>query len=449
MPDKTSHGCGPGQRESMSRVELLGWISACLAVCMMMLLSLRALQSEEAEPAPPVSGAAGKDSVMRGEYLARAADCVACHSTADAKPFAGGRAFATPFGELYSTNITSDKQHGIGGWSDDDFLRAVREGIGKEGNLYPAMPYTSYTAMSRDDVLAIKDYLLSLPPVAQANRVNRIGFPFNQRWSLKFWNLAFFQNKRFQVDQTQSDAWNRGAYLSTALGHCGECHTPRNLGLAVSDHRAFAGTSIEGWLAPNLTPDTSTGLGNWSEEQLLSYLKTGHAEGRSSASGPMAEVIEHSLQHLSDADLRSMTQYLRSLTVQTGKVAPIELAPKPATESSAVLPGNEVLSATRGARLFAGDCVGCHQWNGRGRQSSYADLLGTRSVNDPDGESVVTAVLKGTSISINGQQMRMPAFGDKYSDEDVAALANYVIGHFGEKQGHVTRHDVEALRHVR
>ena len=446
MADQVSGGCDPAQRKPMSRVELLCWVAGCLAVCVVTLLSIRVLQSGGVEPLPPVSGAASRDIVMRGEYLARAADCVACHTTVNGQPFAGGRAFATPFGELYSTNITSDKQRGIGGWSDDDFLKAVREGIGKEGNLYPAMPYTSYTAMSRDDVLAIKAYLISLPAAAQSNRVNKIGFPFNQRWSLKFWNSAFFQSKRFQVDQAQTDEWNRGAYLTTALGHCGECHTPRNLGLAVSDHRALAGTPIEGWLAPNLTPDASSGLGDWSEEQLLSYLKTGHAEGRSSASGPMAEVIENSLQHLSDADLRSMTRYLRSVSVQSGKTAQIELMPKPAMESNAILPRGEAISANRGADLFAGDCAGCHQWNGRGRQSSYADLVGTRSVNDPDGGSVVKVILEGTSITINGQQMRMPAFAGKYSDEDVAVLANFVIGHFGAKQGHIKQKEVGELR---
>src|SRR5882724_2855684 len=181
--------------------------------------------------APVIAGApASADALARGAYLTKAADCVACHTVPESgRPFAGGVAFKLPIGTIYSSNITADPVNGIGGWSDDAFVRAVRDGIGKNGeHLYPAFPYTSYTKLSRDDVLAIKAYLLSLPAASQANRVNDLGFPFNQRWAVGFWNAAFFKDRRFAADTAKPAEWNSGAYLATALGHCAECHTPRN-----------------------------------------------------------------------------------------------------------------------------------------------------------------------------------------------------------------------------
>ncbi|MEA3149591.1 MAG: hypothetical protein QOD56_530, partial [Gammaproteobacteria bacterium] len=183
--------------------------------------------------APVIAGApASADVLARGEYLTRAADCAACHTVPDAhRPFAGGVAFKLPIGTIYSSNITADTTNGIGGWSDDEFVRAVREGVRNDGqHLYPAFPYTSYTQLSRSDVLAIKAYLLSLPAIKQANRANDLGFPFNQRWAMGFWNAAFFKSQRFAADPSKPADWNSGAYLATALGHCAECHTPRNLG---------------------------------------------------------------------------------------------------------------------------------------------------------------------------------------------------------------------------
>jgi mono/diheme cytochrome c family protein len=427
-------------------VRLARWPLLGLAILIVILVGYRLFKPVPVEPVAPIAGAPGADAITRGEYLARAADCGACHTAAQGRPFAGGRPFATPFGTLYSTNISADTSHGIGSWSDEEFIKAVRQGIGREGNLYPAMPFTSYSAMSRDDVLAIKAYLLSLPAVSQANRANGIGFPFNQRWGLKAWNLAFLSDRRFAPDDSQSADWNRGAYLTTALGHCGECHTPRNLGFAMSTGKAFSGTLIEGWLAPNLTSDRQAGLGDWSDQQLLGYLASGHAPGRSSASGPMAEVIERSLQYLNQADVRAMALYLRSLPARPGAAANIALAPAAAVGSGPVLPQPAAQPLDSGARLFAGDCAGCHQWNGKGRQSVYADLLGTRSVNDPQGNSVVQVILSGTQLTVGNQRVEMPGFAAKYSDAQVAALANYVISHFGEKTASVTGDEVAAQR---
>src|SRR5450631_4532353 len=208
--------------------------------------------------APVLAGApVTADMVARGEYLTKAADCIACHTVPESgRPFAGGVAFKLPFGTIYSTNITPDASHGIGGWSDDEFVRAVRDGVGRDGrHLYPAFPYTSYTQLSRADVLAIRAYLATVPAVAQTNRANDLIFPFNQRWAMGFWNTAFFKDRRFVADASKPVEWNSGAYLATALGHCAECHTPRNLGFGLEHAKELAGSELQGWRAYNITPD--------------------------------------------------------------------------------------------------------------------------------------------------------------------------------------------------
>src|SRR6202043_724754 len=267
--------------------------------------------------------------LARGEYLTRAADCAACRTAAstpenslyppNGKPFAGGLPFKLPFGTIYSTNITPDRETGIGSWSEDAFVRALPRGIAPGGRyLYPAFPYTSFTAMSRDDALAIKSYLFSLPPQHVANKENSLSFPFNQRWGMAFWNLAFLSNRRFVPDPAQSAAVNRGAYLATALGHCGQCHTPRNLAYGLESGRAFAGEVLQGWHAYNITSDKRFGIGAWSDAQLAIYLSSAHAEGRGSAAGPMAEAVEDSLQYLTSEDVSALVAYLRTTSAQTG-----------------------------------------------------------------------------------------------------------------------------------
>ncbi|MEG3130924.1 cytochrome c [Pantoea cypripedii] len=406
-----------------------------------------ALRPVGEEPAAPVSGAPAnlQTQVQRGEYLAKAADCVACHTTKGGEPLAGGLAFKMPFGTIYATNISADKQHGIGNWSDDEFVSAVRQGISPHGNLYPAMPYTSYTAMSRDDVLAIKAWLMSQPPVAKVNRQNDLGFPFNQRWAMKFWNAVFFRDQRF-IPLDSSDAeLNRGAYLATALGHCGECHTPRNLGFAMDQGHEYAGAEIQGWFAPNISSNPDIGLGQWSPEQISQYLSQGHAPGRSSAAGPMAEVIENSLQYLTPEDNRALVKYLQhTQSTDNGDGIKVNLQPAGAMNSSALLPGDQNDSA--GRQLFAGDCSGCHQWNGPGKVSQHASLAGSTTVNDPKGRSLVQVILKGAHMKVGDQQVFMPDFGNKYSDAEVASVANFVIGHFGGKQGEVTADQVKQQR---
>ena len=403
--------------------------------------------------APAIAGAPASAEVLaRGEYLTKAADCIACHTVAESgRPFAGGVAFKLPIGTLYSSNITADPTYGIGGWSDDDFVRAVRNGIGKEGqHLYPAFPYTSYTKLSRSDVLAIKAYLLALPAIRQANRANNLAFPFNQRWALGFWNAAFFKDRRFVADPSKSSEWNSGAYLATALGHCGECHTPRNLGFGLEHGKEFAGEELQGWRAYNITPDPKYGIGAWSDAEIAQYLTTGYADGHASAGGPMGEAVSHSLQYLNPEDVAALVVYLRSVPAHAGK-RPVDVdgAPAPAMASTDTTPERSELSShAQGLKLFEGACASCHQWNGKGLESQYAALLGTRGVNDVNGTNVSQAILQGVKLRIADHDVFMPAFGGAYSNTEVAALTNYVIAHFGGKQSAVTPDEVAKRRNL-
>jgi mono/diheme cytochrome c family protein len=405
---------------------------------------------DSAGSAPLIAGApSSADVLARGEYLTKAADCEACHTADSHKPYAGGVAFKLPFGVIYSSNITADKTTGIGGWSDEDFVRAVREGVRNDGeHLYPAFPYTSYTLLDRSDVLAIKAYLMSLPAIEQGNRKNVLGFPFNQRWAMGFWNAAFFKSQRFAADPSASPEWNSGAYLATALGHCGECHTPRNLGFGVKQGSQFAGYELQGWRAYNITSDPKYGIGSWTAGETMQYLKTGHVDGHASAGGPMAEAVAHSLQYLDATDIAALVEYLRRVPAQSGD-HPIDVDARPAAAlaSSDAAPGGNVAAAhPLGSQLFEGACASCHQWNGNGRETAYAALLGTRGVNDVSGANVTEAILQGVHERIADADVVMPGFGAGYSDTEVAALANYVIAQFGGKNGTVTADEVAKRR---
>jgi mono/diheme cytochrome c family protein len=403
--------------------------------------------------APPVAGApAAAPLVARGEYLTKAADCIACHTVPDSgKPFAGGVAFKLPFGTIYSSNITPDPGRGIGAYSDEEFVRAVREGVRRDGqHLYPAFPYTSYTALSRDDVLAIKAYLMSLPAIPQPNRPNELGFPFNQRWAMALWNAAFFKSARFVADASKSGQWNSGAYLATALGHCGECHTPRNVGFGLEHGRELAGEELQGWRAYNITSSPTYGIGAWSDADILAYLSTGHAPGHDAAAGPMGEAVAHSLQFLNPQDGAALVAYLRTIPAHEGR-HPVETDTQSAAlaSSTPMLPDADELKAdSLGLKLFEGACAGCHQWNGPGRETPYASLGGTRGVNDAAAVNVTQVILQGARYRMGDNEVFMPAFGTAYSDTEVAALANYVVAHFGGKQGTVTAEEVAKRRQL-
>ena len=381
--------------------------------------------------------------VERGAYLARAADCMVCHTTQGGKEYAGGLGFKLPFGTLYSTNITPDKETGIGNYSDQDFLGAMHRGIRRDGaRLYPAMPFTSYTYISDADALAIKAYLFSLPPVRAAAPANTLTFPFNQRWAMGFWSALFNPDTRFEPDTSKSPEWNRGAYLAEALAHCGECHTPRNLAFALDNRKKFVGAVTAGWRAFNISSDKTTGVGGWRDDDLVSYLSIGHAAGHGTASGPMGEAVDHSFGQMAPEDIRAVVAYLRTVPPIASPDLPATLAP-PAPASHRDGGGTP---DPRGKMVFEGACVSCHGWTGESSISPFATLTGAWAVNDPSATNVAQIVISGTQRHKPEGAVSMPAFGSTHSDAEIAAVANYVTARFGAKGSQLTAQDVAELR---
>ena len=396
-----------------------------------------------ADPTGVPAGLATASLVERGAYLARAADCMVCHTTQGGKEYAGGLGFKLPFGTLYSTNITPDKETGIGNYSDQDFLNAVHRGTQRDGaRLYPAMPFTSYTYMTDADALAIKAYLFSLPPVHAAAPVNTLAFPFNQRWAMNFWSTLFNPDTRFEPDTSKSPEWNRGAYLAEALAHCGECHTPRNAAFALNHREKFAGAVTAGWRAFNISSDKTTGIGAWRDEDLIAYLTTGHATDHGTASGPMGEAIDRGLSQFAPQDVQAVVAYLRSVPPAISIDLPATLAPPaPASHKD----GGST-SDPRGKMVFEGACVSCHGWTGQSPISPFATLTGAWAVNDPSATNVAQIVISGTNRHVPADAVSMPAFGSAYSDTEIAAVANYVTARFGSKGSNLTARDVAELR---
>jgi mono/diheme cytochrome c family protein len=381
--------------------------------------------------------------VERGEYLAHAADCAACHTTQGAKEYAGGVAFKLPFGTLYSTNITPDKETGIGNYSDQDFLSALHRGTRRDGaRLYPAMPYTSYTYMSEADALAIKAYLFSLAPVHAVAPANTLVFPFNQRWAMMAWSALFNTDQRFAPDSSRSPEWNRGAYLAEALAHCGECHTPRNLAFALNNRKKFLGAVTAGWRAFNISTDKATGLGAWRDDDIISYLSIGHSAGHGTASGPMGEAVDWSFSKLEPEDIRAVVTYLRSVPAIASPDLPATLAP-PAPASHRDGGGT---TNVRGKLVFEGACASCHDWTGESPITPLATLTGSRAVNDPSASNVAQIVISGTRRHTPPGALSMPAFGGTHSDAEIAAVANYVTARFGSKGSQISERDVAELR---
>jgi len=388
---------------------------------------------------------ANADLLTRGRYLTRAADCEACHTAKGGAPFAGGRPFALPFGTLYTPNITSDKETGIGEWTDADFLRAVHQGIARDGTrLYPAFPYASYTMLTDDDVLAIKAYLFSLPAVRKENLPNTFRFPYDQRWLMFFWATLFNSNDRFKPVDGQSPEWNRGAYLVEAAAHCGECHTPRNAFQALNHRLKFSGGVAEGWNAYNITADKGTGIGNWTPRELADYLSSGHAMGRGTAGGPMAEAVDLSLRYMTPSDIAAMVTYLRSVPAIRSENIPDRLADAASPLHSSGPQGNPI-----GKRIFEGTCASCHAWTGKGAIRAEAQLTGSRAVNDPSAMNVAQMVLSGTGTGTGpgpDDKAAMPAFGVIFTDAEVAAVSNYVTARFGSEPSHIDAADIAQLR---
>jgi mono/diheme cytochrome c family protein len=388
------------------------------------------------------------DPLARGKYLAEAADCEACHTTEGGKRFAGGRPFDTDFGTIYAPNITPDPETGIGSWSDADFLKAVHEGVSKDGrNLYPAFPYASYTYLTDEDVLAIKAYLFAQPAEKNVAPPNTLRWPYNQRGLMKIWSALYNPKERFQPVADRSPSWNRGAYLAEGLGHCGDCHTPRTALQALNNSKKFAGGMAEGWRAYNLSSDKESGIGTWSAEDMTQYLTTGHSQNKGSAFGPMAQAVHLSFQKLTASDISAIVEYVRSVPPVSTPDMP---APKMELASAHPADGDADEAHPRGHAIYSSMCAGCHSWTGVNDYVPHSTLTGTRAVNDPTATNVALAVLRGAStLPENSDIAVMPAFGQAWSDDDIAAVSNYVIARFGAKPSSITGEDVKKLRAMR
>ncbi|NUY33213.1 cytochrome c [Paraburkholderia sp. JPY303] len=399
---------------------------------------------------PAAAGAADQALVQRGAYLAQLGDCAACHTAPKGKPFAGGLPMNTPMGRIYVTNITPDAQTGIGGYTEADFARALREGVAKDGhNLYPAMPYPSYAKVNDGDVKALYAFFMhGVAPVQQANRESDIKWPLNMRWPLMFWNMAFLEKGPYRDKPGKDVAWNRGAYLVQGLGHCGSCHTPRGVGfqesaLDESGSAFLSGALLDGWFASNLTGEHNTGLGRWSDEDLRTFLKTG-ANRHASAFGAMTSVINNSTQALNDQDVAAVSKYLKSLPPVGGNGAPAYTYDPQATKVSLDRPANDA-----GARVYTAYCMHCHGVDGRGFAPMLAPLAGNPNVLAKDASSLINVTLNGTGdLVINGvpSPFPMPGFAAVLDDKQIADVLSFVRAGWNNGAPAVAAAEVAKLR---
>jgi mono/diheme cytochrome c family protein len=375
-------------------------------------------------------------AVERGRYLTAAGDCQACHTVEGGKAFAGGRPIPTPFGTIYSANITPDQKSGIGSWSNDQFYRALHQGIAANGeNLYPAFPYPWYTKLTRQDADDIKAFLDSLDPVRNDPPPNKLDWPLNYRLVMKGWNELFFKEGTFQSDSNKSPEWNRGAYLVEGLGHCGACHTPTNVLGASQKKAALHGGTLQDWYAPNLTGDVRSGLGSWTVDDITSFLKTGR-NSRTTAYGAMSEVIEFSTSKLSDNDLKAIAAYLKDIPPDTSN----------ADKSSGNVDANVV---NAGKAIYVDNCSACHQMKGEGVRGMFPPLKGDANVQDRDPTTTIRVILNGAHAATTAAkptQLSMPAFDWKLSNEQIADLATYIRNAWSNSAGAVSQSKVEELR---
>jgi mono/diheme cytochrome c family protein len=359
------------------------------------------------------------DQIEKGHYLAVVGDCAACHTLpGSGHDFAGGRSIETPFGNLLAPNITPDPLTGIGAWTDDEFVNALTKGTGRNGNrLFPAMPYAYYTKLTRDDALAIRAYLNTVPAVRNAVRSDQLPFPFNIRATMTVWDAMFFKPGEFKPVAGKSDDWNRGAYLVEGPAHCGMCHTPKNFLGGDKTSEALQGYSLQGWVAPNITNDTRRGLGSWSVDDIVAYLKTGH-NATGFATGPMSETLNLSTSHMTDADLRAIAVYLKD---QPGQGEAVSSAPDPGVMKS-------------GGQVYADECSACHGADGRGQAGLIPALNHSASVQQADATSVLRVVIRGTRNVATDKAPTgpaMPAFNWILDDGQVAAVTTYIRNAWG------------------
>ena len=415
--------------------------AALAAVVVLALAGAAALYVYDSVPPYPVdaSGARRTDGqdfarIERGRYLTTVADCAACHTATGGAPFAGGRPIETPFGRVLAPNITPDPDTGIGSWSDAEFDAALRIGRRRDHSfLYPAMPYVYYSKMSRDDTGVIRAYLATVAPVRNAVVADQLPFPFNIRLAMAAWNALYFKPKAFSPDLGQSAEWNRGAFLVEGPGHCGACHTPKTLLGGDVETKRLVGYAIQGWFAPDISNDKGDGLADWSVEDIVAYLKTGHNRA-AGAAGPMAEEVAYSSSLMTSADLTAIATYLKG---SASGAAPGEVAaPSPQVRHS-------------GEAIYRDVCSACHGVDGKGVAGLYPDLVSAPSVRAADPQSLIRVVLRGArSVATDAEPTApaMPAFGWQLSDAEVAAVLTYIRSRWDAKAAAVEPSRVGAER---
>lgn len=390
--------------------------------------------------------------LQRGHYLATAGDCVACHTAPGGKPYAGGLPMPTPIGDIISTNITPSVTAGIGRYTEQQFSDALRKGIRADGkHLYPAMPYTAYAQLTDDDVHALYAfYMHGVAPVDSKPAPTRLPFPFNLRLSMAAWNLLFLDSKPYTPDPARSAEWNRGAYLARGLAHCSTCHTPRNLLMAERSSRELAGGAVGVWRAPNITSDANSGIGNWSVQALVDYLKSGHARDKAQAAGPMAEAVDHSLQYLEPADLQAIATYLKTVPAQhdAADTQPVDswgaAFDGVADQRGTALPDDA--QQWSGAQLYDANCASCHQASGEGSfDGGLPPLFHNTATGRARADNLVLVILEGIRWT-DASGVHMPAFANDLSDQQVATLANYLTRHYGNPAATVDAAQVGMLR---
>lgn len=381
-----------------------------------------------------VTGPDAYELVQKGKYIATLGDCTACHTVPGKPLFSGGVAIETPFGELLGANITPDPATGIGRWNFEEFQNTMARGHARNGKqLYPAMPYAAYTMVTREDNMALWAYLRTIEPVHNEVETNQLPFPFNIRMSMRVWNWLNFTEGEFKPDADKSEQWNRGAYLVQGLGHCGSCHTPKNLIGGDKSSETLKGGELQGWMAPNITGVAHVGLGGWSEDDIVQYLKTG-ANRYDIASGPMAEAVENSTQHWRDEDLMAVAVYLKDLDHEHDKPEP--------------LAANDP-SMTAGRGIYEDRCSGCHTPNGEGIATLFPKLADAPLVNSREAVSMIRVVLAGnragtTDAAPTGPAM--PSFAWNLSDENVADVLTYIRNSWGNAAPAVSASEVRKQR---
>jgi mono/diheme cytochrome c family protein len=374
------------------------------------------------------------ETIARGKALTEAGDCASCHTADPAKPFAGGKRIDTPFGAIYSPNLTPDRNTGIGAWSEGDFYRALRSGVAPDGSrYYPAFPYPNFTKMTRQDILAVQAHLATLTPIPNRPPPPELRWPLNYRVVMRVWNFLFFRPGIFEPDQQKSTAWNRGAYLVEGAAHCGACHTPKNIFGADKRGRAFGGGLIDGWFAPRLDGAERSGLKSWSVDDIVEYLSSGR-NGHSHAGGLMAEVVVNSTSKISDADVRAIAVYLKDLPA--GAAEPAVTPPPPA-------------EMTAGKAIYAHACIACHEADGSGAPRIYPPLPGNANLQSADPTSTLRIILDGAQTITTPRAPNtgsMPAYAKQLSDQQIADVTNYIRNSWGNAATPVTAAQVAKAR---